>query len=104
MNATIKAVTAPISTDPMKIKKNRPIAYRISSPKVYPFIPSDKTVVYITIATASLKIDSPNTIAYRFSSASISLKTARTETGSVAEIKLPKAKASFHENVGLTDV
>jgi hypothetical protein len=54
----------------------------------------------MTRAIASLKILSPKIIAYRFSSASISLKIAKTETGSVALIKLPKAKHSFHEKAG----
>ena len=49
---------------------------------------------------ASLKIDSPKTIAYKFTSASISLKMARTETGSVALMRLPKANDSFQENSG----
>lgn len=52
----------------------------------------------MTIATASLKILSPNTIAKRFASAFISLKIAITETGSVALIKLPNANDSFHVN------
>ena len=62
------------------------------------------TVSYITIPIASLKIDSPNTIAYRLTSASISLKMARTETGSVALIKLPKAKDSFQLKSGESGV
>jgi len=52
----------------------------------------------MTMATASLNILSPKIIAKRFSSAFISLKMARTETGSVALIKLPNAKDSFQVN------
>ena len=62
--------------------------------------PDIMTVSYITIAIASLKMDSPNTIAYRLTFASISLKMAKTETGSVALIKLPKAKESFQVKSG----
>jgi hypothetical protein len=58
------------------------------------------TVSYMTIPIASLKMASPKMIAYRFTSASISLKTASTETGSVALIRLPKAKESLQENSG----
>ena len=49
---------------------------------------------------ASLNIDSPKIIAFKSASASISLNIAMTETGSVAEIKLPKAKASRQVNSG----
>ena len=61
--------------------------------------------VYIALANlmttcASLKIDSPNTIAYKLTSASSSLKMAKTDTGSVAEIKDPKAKDSLRVNSG----
>lgn len=52
----------------------------------------------MTIATASLNIDSPKTIVYKFMSAFISLKIESTETGSVAEIKAPKANDSFNVN------
>jgi hypothetical protein len=53
----------------------------------------------MTIEIASLKILSPNTIAYKFTSAFSILKIARTDTGSVAEIKDPNAIASEGENV-----
>lgn len=43
-------------------------------------------------------------MAYKFSSASRSLKTARTDTGSVAEIRAPKANDSYQVNVGQNDV
>jgi len=43
-------------------------------------------------------------MAKRFSSAPISLKTASTETGSVAEIKDPNANDSFQVKVGQKDV
>ena len=62
------------------------------------------TVSYITIPIASLNIDSPKTIAYKLTSASISLNMARTETGSVALIKLPKAKDSFQLKSGESGV
>lgn len=55
----------------------------------------------MTILIASLNILSPKTIAYKFASAFISLKIARTETGSVAEIKEPYANDSFKLNLGL---
>ena len=54
----------------------------------------------MTMPIASLKIDSPNTMAYKLTSASISLKIARTDTGSVALIRLPKANDSFQVNTG----
>ena len=47
---------------------------------------------------ASLNILSPNTIAYKFSSASISLNIANTATGSVADMREPKAHASYIVN------
>ena len=40
-------------------------------------------------------------MAYKSSSAFISLKIAKTETGSVALIKLPNTNASFHVKTGL---
>jgi len=52
----------------------------------------------MTIATASLKMLSPKMMANRLTSAFISLKIARTDTGSVALIKLPKANDSFQLN------
>ena len=49
---------------------------------------------------ASFNILSPNIKAYRFLSVPIrSLKIAKTATGSVAEIKEPKAKQS---NIGIS--
>jgi hypothetical protein len=47
---------------------------------------------------------SPNIMAYRSASAFISLNEARTETGSVALIRLPKANASFQVKSGLRGV
>lgn len=47
---------------------------------------------------ASLKILSPNTIAYKFSFASISLKIASTATGSVADMSEPNAHAYYQLN------
>ena len=46
--------------------------------------------------TASFKTLSPNTIAYKSWSAFIELNNASVETGSVAEIKEPKLKASIN--------
>ena len=63
-------------------------------------VPRFLTVSYITIPMASLNTDSPNTSAYRLTSASSSLKMAKTETGSVAEIKEPNAKDSLRVNSG----
>ena len=100
MKAMSKAETAPISSDPTKIRQNCATELPISSPTLLLPVPAMITVSYITIETASLKIDSPNTIAYRFSFAFISLNMARTATGSVALIRLPKANASFQENTG----
>lgn len=57
-------------------------------------------MLYITIEIASLKIDSPNTIENRLASASSSLNKASTETGSVAEIKEPKANDSLNVKLG----
>jgi len=100
MNAIRRAETAPIRSEPKKLRKkvahDKPICSAMeASPS-----PALITVSYMTIEIASLKIDSPNTIAYKFGFASISLKIARTDTGSVALIKLPKAKASFHVKAG----
>jgi len=53
---------------------------------------------------ASLNIDSPKTIAYKLTSASISLKMASTDTGSVALMRLPKAKESFQVKSGEREV
>jgi len=100
MNAIRSADTAPISSEPKKsIKKvaqERPICY----PTLCSVPPEVITVSYMTIEMASLKIDSPKTIAYKLTFASISLKTAMTETGSVALIRLPNAKASYQVNSG----
>jgi hypothetical protein len=49
---------------------------------------------------ASLKILSPKTLEYKFSSASISLNIANTDTGSVADIKDPNAKLYYKSNFG----
>ena len=43
-------------------------------------------------------------MAFKFTSASISLNIAITETGSVALIKLPNANASLHVNSGEASV
>ena len=94
------AKRAPMMMDPTKITKNSPEATKISSVKVLSFCPILSTVSYITIPMASLKIDSPKTIAYKLTSASISLKIASTDTGSVALMRLPKAKESFHVKSG----
>ena len=104
MKAIKRAETAPIRSEPMKISKNRPAAAMNSSLTVLSLWPASMTVWYMTIPIASLKIDSPKMIALRFTSASISLKIAMTETGSVALIRLPKAKASLHENSGESGV
>jgi len=101
MNATIRAETIPIASEPRNIIVNEIIAARTSWPKdFYSSLPSSLTVSYITIPIASLKMLSPNTIEYKLTSASISLKIARTATGSVAEIKDPNAKLSFRVNSG----
>ena len=86
--------------EPRKMTKNSPVAFSRSSDIDLLSEPILRTVSYITSPIASLKIDSPKTMEYKLTSASISLKTASTDTGSVALIKLPKAKASFHENSG----
>ena len=84
----------------MKIVQNSAIEDSICSLIFLSSLPILITVSYMTMPIASLKIDSPNMIAYRFTSASISLKIASTETGSVALIRLPKAKDSLQENSG----
>lgn len=99
-----RPVTAPINTEPTKMRIKEPVDEIISCPGVRPSTPYIITVSYMTSAIASLKIDSPNTIANRFSSAFISLKMANTETGSVAEMRLPNAKLSFHENASDQEV
>ena len=48
------------------------------------------------IDTASLRTLSPNTIAYKSWSAFIALNNAKVETGSVAEIKEPKANLGYN--------
>ena len=91
----------PIKSDPMNITVNCTIAIASSCPIVLSgSVPRFLTVSYITIPIASLKIDSPKTIAYKLTSASSSLKMANTDTGSVAEIKDPKAKDSLRVNSG----
>ena len=57
----------------------------------------------MTMPIASLKILSPKIIAFRFGSASISLKRATTDTGSVAETSDPNAHDSLTVNSGWTD-
>ena len=91
---------APIMIEPMNMMKKSAVASKISSVTLLSLLPILRTVSYMTIPIASLKIDSPNTMAYKLTSASISLKIARTETGSVALIRLPKAKDSFQLNSG----
>lgn len=62
------------------------------------------TVLYITMEIASLKILSPKIMMYRVISTSISLNIASTATGSVDEIKDPKARLSYIENDGSTSI
>jgi hypothetical protein len=83
----------------MKIAENYLTASPTYSPAFIPgFDPKSFTVSYITILIASLNMLSPKTIEYKLESASISLKIARTDTGSVAEIRDPNANDSFIEN------
>ena len=92
----MSAEIIPIRRDPMKMTVNYTIANASSYPIVLSgSVPRFLTVSYITIPIASLKIDSPNTIAYKLTSASSSLKMAKTDTGSVAEIKEPNAQESL---------
>ena len=86
--------------EPKKMMKKLAVASMISSETVLSPDPIFKTVSYMTIPIASLKMDSPKTIAYKLTSASISLNMARTDTGSVALIKLPKANESFQLKSG----
>ena len=104
MNAMSKAETAPMSREPTKMSRKRPQELKTSSPAVLSPSPAITTVWYITIPMASLKMDSPKIMAFKSTSASISLKMAITETGSVALIRLPKAKASRHVNSGEASV
>ena len=90
-----------MTNEPINITVNCQIARKISYPNVLSSsVPNFLTVSYITIPIASLNIDSPKTMAYRLTSASSSLKIAKTDTGSVAEISDPKAKLSFNVNSG----
>ena len=50
------------------------------------------------MVTASLNMLSPNIKEYRVSSAFISLNVASTDTGSVADIRIPNAKHYFMVN------
>ena len=100
MNAMRRADTAPMSNEPKKSMKKEVTEEPICWSMVRSASPDSITVSYMTIEIASLKIDSPKTMAYRFTLASISLKIARTDTGSVALISEPKAKASFQVNAG----
>lgn len=84
----------------VKIVQNSPTEASISYWIFLLSLPILITVSYITMPIASLKIDSPKIIAYILTSASIYLKIASTETGSVALIRLPKAKDSLQENSG----
>jgi hypothetical protein len=63
-NAINKAKAPPIKIDPVKIKRNAKTPPSISSPKDSP-VPDYMTMLYMTIAMASLNMDSPNMIAYR---------------------------------------
>ena len=88
-------------SDPIKIKRKSADAKKSSAPSdLSSTSPILSTVSYMTIPIASLKIDSPKTMAKRLTSASISLNMAITATGSVALIRLPKANDSFHVNSG----
>ena len=55
-------------------------------------IPDSRTVVVRTMATASLRMDSPNTNMLRMGSTSSAWKIASVATGSTAEMREPKAK------------
>ena len=56
----------PISRDPPNTRLNMPNVPNIKSEAVVEDYPLVNTAEYITIAIASLKIDSPKTIACRF--------------------------------------
>ena len=104
MKAIRRAETAPIARLPTKINKNCPTEESMSCEMVASVWPVISTVWYMTMPIASLKMDSPKMIEYRLMSASISLNTANTLTGSVAEIKLPNAKASLKVKYGEREV
>ena len=55
-------------------------------------IPDSRTVVVRTMATASLRMDSPNTNMLRMGSTSRAWKMASVATGSTAEMREPNAK------------
>ena len=99
IKATIRAETMPIESEPRNMTVNLMTQPRSSSLNdLVLSYPITFTVSYITMAMASLKILSPKTTEYRLTSASISLKIARTATGSVALINEPKAKLSLSVN------
>ena len=95
-----RAENAPMRIEQVKIVQNSPTEASISCWIFLLSLPILITVSYMTMPIASLKIDSPKIIAYILTSASIYLKIASTETGSVALIRLPKANDSLQENSG----
>jgi len=93
------ATSTPITNDPKNIIIKNPVA----DAKVFILAPYSANVIivlYNTIVTASLKIDSPNTRLNKRLSVPISFIIANTDTGSVAEISAPKAKLSDRESPG----
>ena len=92
--AIMRAMIIPMRTEPMNTIVKFPRVEKISA-VLESVAPADITESNMTSAIASLKMDSPKTIAFRFSFASISLKMDSTDTGSVALIRLPKANASY---------
>ena len=66
MKAIKSAVIVPIRRDPPNTRLNIPNVPNIKSEAVVEDCPLVNTAEYITIAIASLKIDSPKTIACRF--------------------------------------
>ena len=83
-----------MAADPKKTPKKRvtPPTNCDITPTSVAMLADSMTVVVITIATASFRIDSPNTNICSTGSASSAWKIARVATGSTAEIREPKAK------------
>lgn len=98
MRAVAIPTTTPMRRLPKNIRKKRPIASnRLTMESEPPLGPSGRycwAVSNMTIAMASLRIDSPKMIVYSFGSTLYVLNIARIVTGSVADSVAPTEIAS----------
>ena len=66
MKAIRRPETIPIMMEPQNTRLKKPSEWAKNSPPESVLLPAFMTEVYITIAIASLKMDSPKIIDYRF--------------------------------------